>query len=86
LLTGSDVQWQFVHGLYEFAIYGGRVDNTFDLRVLVSYLKQFFDGSVLSNQILRHIVPCSISYSTHKLMQYDILLGIIVLNISAITL
>jgi dynein heavy chain 2 len=50
LLTGSDVQWQFVHGLYEFAIYGGRVDNTFDLRVLVSYLKQFFDGSVLSNQ------------------------------------
>ncbi|CAG2190736.1 DNCH2 [Mytilus edulis] len=48
--SGSEVQWQFVHGLYEFAIYGGRVDNPFDLRVMVSYLKQFFDGSVLSSQ------------------------------------
>lgn len=50
IFLGSEVQWQFVHGLYEFAIYGGRVDNPFDLRVMVSYLKQFFDGSVLSSQ------------------------------------
>ncbi|OWF37256.1 Cytoplasmic dynein 2 heavy chain 1 [Mizuhopecten yessoensis] len=46
----QDVQWQFIHGLFEFAIYGGRVDNTFDLRVMVSYLKQFFDANTLSPQ------------------------------------
>jgi hypothetical protein len=36
--------------------------------------------------ILRNIVPRSISYSTRKLVQYDILLGTIFLNISAIIL
>ena len=44
------MQWLFIHGLFENAIYGGRVDNPFDLRVMVSYLKQFFDASVLSPQ------------------------------------
>ena len=32
----------------EFAIYGGRVDNPFDNRVMVSYLKQLFDSSIIS--------------------------------------
>ncbi|XP_050416302.2 cytoplasmic dynein 2 heavy chain 1 [Patella vulgata] len=48
--SGQNVQWQFIHGLFEFAIYGGRVDNPFDMSVMVSYLKQFFDPSVLSSQ------------------------------------
>ncbi|XP_041357041.1 cytoplasmic dynein 2 heavy chain 1-like isoform X2 [Gigantopelta aegis] len=48
--SGQDVQWLFIHGLFENAIYGGRVDNPFDVRVLVTYLKQFFDASVLSPQ------------------------------------
>lgn len=48
MLTGSkDVQWEFLHGLLENAIYGGRIDNYFDLRVLQSYLKQFFNSSVI---------------------------------------
>ena len=33
----------------EFAIYGGRVDNVFDVQVMVSYLKSFFDDSVLGD-------------------------------------
>ena len=37
-----------MHGLMENAIYGGRVDNVFDMRVLTSYLLQYFDGSLLS--------------------------------------
>ncbi|KAM8977653.1 cytoplasmic dynein 2 heavy chain 1 [Pelodytes ibericus] len=41
---GRDFQWDFVHGLLENAIYGGRVDNYFDLRVLRSYLEQFFSS------------------------------------------
>lgn len=50
-LTGrGQIQWDFVHGLFEFAIYGGRVDNPFDNRVMVSYLKQLFDPNTLSEQ------------------------------------
>jgi hypothetical protein len=30
---GSGPQWQYLHGLLENAIYGGRVDNPFDLKV-----------------------------------------------------
>ncbi|XP_067663541.1 cytoplasmic dynein 2 heavy chain 1-like isoform X1 [Haliotis asinina] len=47
---GQDLNYLFIHGLFEFAIYGGRVDNPFDIRVMVSYLKQLFDVSVLSPQ------------------------------------
>ncbi|CAH1776602.1 unnamed protein product [Owenia fusiformis] len=46
----GEVKWNFVHGLLKFAIYGGRVDNTFDVRVMESYLKQFFDPQMLSSQ------------------------------------
>lgn len=43
----ATVQWEFIHGLLEKAIYGGRVDNVYDTCVLVSYLQQFFNKSVL---------------------------------------
>ena len=39
-----------MHGLMENAIYGGRVDNTFDMRVLTSYLHQYFNNSVITGQ------------------------------------
>jgi len=47
--TGQNVQWSFMHGLMENAIYGGRVDNTFDMRVLSAYLRQYFDSGLLSD-------------------------------------
>jgi len=48
LLSGSgNIKWEFVHGLYENAIYGGRVDNIYDMRVLTSYLREFFNTAVL---------------------------------------
>ena len=47
--SGQDVQWDFMHGLMENAIYGGRVDNTFDMRVLTSYLLQYFDAGIFSS-------------------------------------
>ena len=39
-----------MHGLMENAIYGGRVDNTFDVRVLFSYLEQIFNEFVITGQ------------------------------------
>ena len=50
--TGSgSVRWKFVHGLFENAIYGGRVDNTFDAKVLQSYLLQYFEQAVFPGQV-----------------------------------
>ncbi|XP_041658498.1 cytoplasmic dynein 2 heavy chain 1 isoform X2 [Cheilinus undulatus] len=46
---GKPFQWEFVHGLLESAIYGGRIDNPSDLRILRSYLEQFFSANLLSS-------------------------------------
>ncbi|KAM4627347.1 cytoplasmic dynein 2 heavy chain 1 [Polymixia lowei] len=46
---GKTFQWEFVHGLLESAIYGGRIDNPSDLRILRSYLEQFFSARLLSS-------------------------------------
>jgi len=42
ILGSGGIKWDFVHGLFENAIYGGRVDNNFDVRVLTSYLQKYF--------------------------------------------
>ena len=46
---GKTFQWEFVHGLLENAIYGGRMDNLCDLRILRSYLLQFFSARLLGS-------------------------------------
>ncbi|XP_035681617.1 cytoplasmic dynein 2 heavy chain 1-like [Branchiostoma floridae] len=48
-----EVPWEFVHGLLENAIYGGRVDNNCDMSVLHSYLVQYFDKSLLAGSSSR---------------------------------
>ncbi|XP_033122293.1 cytoplasmic dynein 2 heavy chain 1-like, partial [Anneissia japonica] len=60
----KDVSWDFIHGLFENAIYGGRVDNTFDLRVLQSYLTQYFNKDVLSGGKARKKLTANISLPT----------------------
>lgn len=47
--AGRSFQWEFVHGLLESAIYGGRIDNPSDLRILRSYLEQFFSSQLFSS-------------------------------------
>jgi dynein heavy chain 2 len=49
-VQGDVIQWDFMKGLMENAIYGGRVDNTYDMRVLISYLRQFFNSGVITGQ------------------------------------
>uniref|UniRef100_A0A671UTN4 Cytoplasmic dynein 2 heavy chain 1 n=1 Tax=Sparus aurata TaxID=8175 RepID=A0A671UTN4_SPAAU len=48
---GKAFQWEFVHGLLESAIYGGRIDNPSDLRILRSYLEQFFSAHLFSSSL-----------------------------------
>lgn len=42
------VDWKTVRGLMVDAIYGGRVDNPHDMRVLATYLRLYFNPDVVS--------------------------------------
>ena len=44
----TEVQWEFVHGLFNQAVYGGRIDNPIDSDVLISYLQQYFSNAFFS--------------------------------------
>ncbi len=46
--SSSALDWDTIHGLYSNAIYGGRVDDVHDIRILVSYLKDFFNPDVIA--------------------------------------
>ena len=47
---GKSPQWQKIYGLLENAIYGGRVDNEYDTRVLRTYMHQLFKDATLKGQ------------------------------------
>ena len=47
---GRTIAWQKVYGILENAIYGGRVDNEFDMRVLRSYMTEVFKDATLKGQ------------------------------------
>ena len=44
----TNVQWDFIHGLFNQAVYGGRIDNPIDSDVMISYLQQYFNNSFFS--------------------------------------
>jgi dynein heavy chain 2 len=55
---GRTPQWQKIHGILENAIYGGRIANEFDLRVLRAYIAQLFTDSVLrGEEPLSRVIP-----------------------------
>jgi dynein heavy chain 2 len=43
------IDWEAIHGLMDDAIYGGRIDNVYDNRVLRSYLTMFFNDMLASD-------------------------------------
>ncbi|PRP81711.1 hypothetical protein PROFUN_10811 [Planoprotostelium fungivorum] len=49
------LDWAPLHGLFENAIYGGRIDNDYDMRVLRTYLQFFFTGEVIGKQASRKL-------------------------------
>lgn len=42
-------QWDIIHGLFENAIYGGRIDDLQDILKLDTYLKNYFNDDILSS-------------------------------------
>jgi dynein heavy chain 2 len=48
LISKPKMDWETYHGLMENAVYGGRVDNEFDIKTLCIYIKQIFNSQVVS--------------------------------------
>ena len=51
-------QWTFVNGLMENAVYGGRVDNDFDMNILKSFLQIFFNNAVICGKVCVCMCVC----------------------------
>lgn len=49
----QDAQWQLLHGLLESAIYGGRLESTYDEKVLSTYLSEFFNKELVGGGKVR---------------------------------
>eukprot|EP00796_Vickermania_ingenoplastis_P004422 gene4422-3221_t len=45
----NDVDWRSIRGLLESAIYGGKMETEFDIRILETYVRKFFDSGCLSS-------------------------------------
>ncbi|KAI6655602.1 cytoplasmic dynein 2 heavy chain 1-like [Oopsacas minuta] len=57
--------WEFIHGILENAIFGGRIDNTMDMRIYTSFLNEFFNDRMFSKT--HSFGPFkSIAYSSDK--------------------
>jgi len=52
--------WRLIRGLFLNAVYGGRVDNDFDLRVLGEYLNKAFNAECESKiSLMSYLSPPS---------------------------
>jgi dynein heavy chain 2 len=64
--TAGTMRWDHVHGLLINAVYGGRVDNSFDMTVLETYIRQFFGPNYLSTTASARLAPgLAVPTSTH---------------------
>jgi dynein heavy chain 2 len=43
MLNNEGINWLTLYGLFKNAIYGGRIDNDTDLKVLDSYINLYFN-------------------------------------------
>lgn len=48
--NSARIQWPFISGLFTEAVYGGRIENIDDIKILYAYVKQFFNDEVLSHR------------------------------------
>lgn len=47
----NEINWTTLYGLFENAIYGGRIDGLFDNKVLRAYLEHYFSPAVVGGKI-----------------------------------
>lgn len=47
VLKEKEISLKTIHGLFENAVYGSRISNPYDLRVLNTYIDQYFSNSII---------------------------------------
>jgi len=62
---GKKMEWELFHGMLENALYGGRISNPNDLRVMKAYQRQFFNDHMVSTGQLTTAATLPKSYK-HK--------------------
>lgn len=50
MIQFSEADWEFVRGILKFVIYGGRIENDFDAKVLDSYLNVLFSDEKINGR------------------------------------
>lgn len=45
-----DIDWSMLYGLMLDTIYGGRIDNEVDLRLLDTYVREYFNSDVIEGK------------------------------------
>jgi len=48
----DSIDWNSMYGLMENAIYGGRIDNIYDVRVLSAYLHVIFNDDTIKTKMI----------------------------------
>jgi len=63
----NEADWNALYGLMENAIYGGRIDNAYDVKVLRAYLRTIFNDETLRNKTIddKYEIPQSNSIKDH---------------------
>jgi len=51
-LNDQEMKWPLFHGMIENALYGGRISDLFDMRVLRAYYRKYFRNDMLGGDIL----------------------------------
>jgi len=47
---GRPIDWPYLHGLLETAVYGGKIDNDHDMQILTDLLHSLFNSAVIEGQ------------------------------------
>ena len=63
------IDWPGLYGLFENAIYGGRIDKVTDIQIVKSYLRKMFNDTVLEKGKLENglVIPTSNRLKDHLL-------------------
>lgn len=52
VILEDQIDWEFLRGMMQTVFYGNRIDRHFDFTVLLAYLQQNFNSSVISGRMM----------------------------------
>jgi hypothetical protein len=46
----GNIKWEYIYGLFENVVYGGRIKNNFDMQVLAILVREYLNSTSLSGR------------------------------------